>query len=195
MKDSKDFETDQEPVIWVKLKLPGNKTVRIQNWYRQWRQVDSNGKGIPGTETNKSQQSRFLKVALNWAELLKQGETISLSDSNIDLNSDFNNIQSLSESEKKLIQIYRIFQEHIFNNGASAIPTKPTKIYYDKPYSYIDHLVTNWPSKIVHHELIREIFSDHLAVKFTLSNKKVFHAEKYRIIRDFKSINWDDIEF
>ena len=51
----KDIEVKNEPVVWVELTMPGNKKIKIQNYYRQWRELDREGKGLPNTETQKSQ--------------------------------------------------------------------------------------------------------------------------------------------
>ena len=77
--------------------------------------------------------------------------------------------------------------------GATVINTKPTKIYEDKPNSFIDHLITNYPQKILHHKVLDHAFSDHLMVLFTISNKKVINHQKYRIIRKFEQIDWDQL--
>ena len=36
-------------------------------------------------------------------------------------------------------------------------------------------------------------FSDHLMVQFTVSNKKVIHQQKYRLVRKFDKVNWDKL--
>ena len=41
-------------------------------------------------------------------------------------------MNEINESERKLIQIYRMLQEHILNKGASYIKTLPKKIMIEK---------------------------------------------------------------
>ena len=150
-----NIETEGEPVIWVLLKLPGNKSIRLQCYYRQWRQVDQNGYGYTGTETPKSQEDRFQKIANIWEQQIKNGETVSLSDTNLDLSKNFQNTQELSESNIKLVPIYRILQEKVFNAGAAVISTKPIKIHQNRENTFIDHMITNWPNKVIHHEILK----------------------------------------
>ena len=54
------------------MKLPGNKVIRIQNYYRQWRMLDIKGTGIKNTETQKQQNTRFAKIAAIWSQQLEQ---------------------------------------------------------------------------------------------------------------------------
>ena len=188
-----EIETKGEPVIWIELHLPGNKKIRIQNYYRQWREIDKEGKGLPGTETQRSQNIRFQKISQIWSQQLENHEVISLSDTNIDLSKNFFNSDEISDSDKKLTQIYKMMQDNIFNKGASLIKTLPTKIYDKKMNTYIDHLITNYPQKILDHKVLPYQFSDHLMVNFTVSNKTKIHNPKYRLVRKFSKINWDQL--
>ena len=164
----KELEVKDEPVIWLKIKLPGNKIILLQNYYRQWRMLNKEGHGIPNTETTKSQKVRFQKVADVWSQQMQTNEVISLSDTNINLNKNFNSPNLLNDSDRKTIPLFRILQDKIFNMGATVINTKPTKIYEDKPNSFIDHLITNYPQKILHHKVLDHAISDHLMVIFTI---------------------------
>ena len=128
----KNLEAEDEPVIWIQISMAGNKKLKIQNYYRQWRMLDKNGQGIKDTETQKNQNKRFQKVVDIWSTQLEQGEILSLSDTNINLNKNFNNTNEISESERKLIPIYRMLQDKNFNKGATFIKTIPTKIYEKK---------------------------------------------------------------
>ena len=173
--------------------IAGNKVIRVQNYYRQWGMLDKNGNGIPNTETPKNQNIRFLKVAEIWSQQIQKYEVISISDTNINLKKNYNNTNELKESDKKLIPIFRILQKQIFNMGASVIQTKPTKIYEDKPNTFIDHLISNFPQKIIHHQVLDYAFSDHLMVLFTVYNKKVIHKQKFKMVRKFEKVDWDQL--
>ena len=152
--------------------------------------VDNKGVGIPGTESQKQQNTRFKNVVETWSEQLDKGEVISFSDTNINLHKNFNNINEISESDKKLLQIFRMLQDKIFNKGASVLQTKPTKIYENKNNTFIDHIISNHPTKILSHKVLDEIFSDHLIVKVIISNKTICHYPRYRMIRDYTRVNW-----
>ena len=117
----KELETEDEPVIWIQINMAGNKKLKIQNYYRQWRILDKNGVEIPNTETQKHQNERFQKVAEMWSNQLDQGEVLSFSDTNINLSKNYNNSNEISESERKLIQIYSMLQKKCFNKGAYFI--------------------------------------------------------------------------
>ena len=83
--------------------MPGNKKVKIQNYYRQWRQLDSEGKGIKkNTETQKAQDTRFEKVIQIWSDQLDKGEVISMSDTNINLELYYNNLNDMEYQDRKL---------------------------------------------------------------------------------------------
>ena len=143
----KEIEVTDEPVVWLQINLPGNKKIKIQSYYRQWRQLDREGRGIPGTETQKQQNLRFKKIAEQWSQQIQIGETISFSDTNINLDKNFQNTNELENCERKFIPIYRDLNDLIFNRGAAVIKTAPTKIYDDKPNTFIDHCISSHPKK------------------------------------------------
>ena len=104
----------------------------FQNYYRQWRQI-MNERAIPGTESSKSQATRFKSVTNKWAQLLDtNNEVISVSDTNIDLDKDFEQTHQFQHYEREMIQMYKILVSEIFSRGASWIKTLPTKIYPKK---------------------------------------------------------------
>ena len=88
-----------------------------------------------------------------------------------------------------------MLQDNILNKGASFIKTIPTKVYDKKENTFIDHLITNRPHKILSHQVLKYNFSDHLMVKFTISNKSLIHQPKYRLVRKFSNINWDRVNY
>ena len=57
----KDLEYKDEAVVWIQLKLPGNKKILIQNYYRHWRLIDQKGVGIPNTESQKKTEFNISK--------------------------------------------------------------------------------------------------------------------------------------
>ena len=86
-----------------------------------------------------------------------------------------------------------MLQDNILNKGASFIKTLPTKIYVKKDNTFIDHLISNRPHKMLSHQVLKYNFSDHLMVKFIISNKTLIHQPKYRLVRKFAQINWDTV--
>ena len=128
----KQHETPGEPVIWLQIFTGGNKKIWFQNYYRQWRQIQ-NDRGIPGTESPKAQAIRFKAVTSKWAQLLEtSNEVISVSDTNIDLDKDYEQTYNFQHYEREMIQMYKILVTQIFSRGASWIKTLPTKIYPKK---------------------------------------------------------------
>ena len=128
----KEQEVQGEPVIWLKIFTGGNKNFWFQNYYRQWRQIQ-NDRGIPGTESTRAQALRFKAVTEKWAQLLDTNlEVISVSDTNIDLDKDYEQTQNFQHYEREMIQMHRILVTQIFARGASWIKTPPTKIYPKK---------------------------------------------------------------
>ena len=191
-----ELESKIEPVIWIEIqKNGGNKKIRIQNYYRQWQEMDLNG-AIPETKSVKEQTQRFLKVIKIWSNqiLLDQNEIISMSDTNINLNLNYSAPETLEYHDRKMIPLYRILNTQIFNLGASNIKTAPTKINHHKEYSYIDHLITNHPNKIIQPRVIKSGWSDHLITTFTRLTKNQILIPKYRIIRKFNDINWSQVK-
>ena len=117
-------------------------------------------------------------------------EVISVSDTNLDLSLDFNKPNQMEFHERKLIPLYRILNEFFLNLGASVIQTKPTKIHLKKQYSFIDHLITNKPENIINSQVIFNGYGDHLIQKFTRTNKQQVKFPAFRIVRDYKVVNW-----
>ena len=122
--------------------------------YRQW-QVVGTDIAVPNTDTIKKQKERFKKITEKWREAILERETISLSDTNIDLSKDFTQPDSLSDFDKILIPLYRMLNDNIFSNNTSVIKTIPTKVYTRKPNTFIDHLITNCPQKISGHLILK----------------------------------------
>ena len=167
----KQHEASGEPVIWIQIHTGGNKKILVQNYYRQWRQID-NGKAIIGTESPRAQNVRFKSVINKWATLLEhEEEVISISDTNIDLDKDYAKIHNFEPHERVMIPLYRTLVTQIYNRGASWIKTPPTKIHHRKNYTNIDHMFTNQPHKIINHEILKNGASDHLILKFTRTSK------------------------
>ena len=149
------------------LKQGGNKILRVQNYYRQWQEMTDTG-SMPNTKSIKQQTLRFNQIVNIWSQQLsdEKVEVISMSDTNINLNMDYNTPQKLDIDDRKLIPLFRILNQNIFNKGASYIQTKPTKINHKKDYTFIDHLITNYPNKIIHSQVVFDGSSDHLITKF-----------------------------
>ena len=190
----KEIEDLNEPVVWIQINLPGNKKIKLQSYYRQWRQLDREGRGIPGTETQKEQNIRFKKIAEIWSQQIQIGETLSFSDTNINLDKKFQNTNELENCERTFIPIYRDLNDLIFNKGAAIIKTAPTKIYDDKPNTFIDHCISSHPKKIINHKILEGSFSDHLIIKFIISNKKIIHSPRFRMSRDFGKMDWEKVK-
>ena len=188
----KELESKIEPVIWVEIiKTGGTKKLKIQNYYRQWQEINQDG-AIPNTKSVKSQKSRFSQIIKTWANQISNNESeiISMSDTNIDLQINYSTPSQLDIHERKMVPLFRLLNTQIFNIGASVVKTDPTKIHHNKDYTNIDHLITNFPLKIIQPQVIKSGYSDHLITKFIRLNKNPIHQQKYRIMRNFRIVNW-----
>ena len=176
-------------------KLEARKKLRIQNYYRQWQELDENG-AIPETKSIDKQINRFTKITQVWANQLQQNEMeiISMSDTNINTDLDYSTPSDLEYHDRKITPLYRILNNQIFNKGASIVRTKPTKIHHNKENSNIDHLITNIPEKIIQPQIIHSGFSDHYITKFTRITKNPIHHPRYRNMRKFSMVNWSQVK-
>ena len=119
---------------------------------------------------------------------------ISLSDTNVDLSCDYSNPDNLSTHQRAVIPIFRLLQDHILNNGAAPIPTKPTKTYVNKPNTWIDHCITNKPQMISGHQITLCGYSDNLILTFYRKLKKPACQPRFNLCRDLKNIDWKLLE-
>ena len=190
-----ELESDIEPIIWIEVQQRGKQKLRIQNFYRQWQEMNENG-AIPETKSIPKQIVRFKNLTNKWSKQIESENTevISLSDTNINLSLDYSQPDKLEFHDRKLIPLYRILNEMIFNKGASTILTKPTKIHHKKQYSFIDHLITNKPQNILTNQVLFCGYGDHLIQKYYRTNKYQTHFPSYRLVRDFKTINWSQLK-
>ena len=108
-----ESETKSEPVIWIEVFQAGNKKFTFQNYYRQWRKMDSEG-SIEGTESDKAQKKRLNDIVTKWAENIERGDCISTTDININLNHDFNYPSQLQEHDRAQIPLVRMLNETHF---------------------------------------------------------------------------------
>ena len=147
---------------------------------------------ITNTKSIKKQITRFSQIIKIWSQQISEPNTevISMSDTNINLELDYTTPQNLDQEDRKLLPLYRILHQEIFNKGASFIPTKPTKIHHKKNYTFIDHLITNLPNKIIQNQVIFNGSSDHLMTKFTRLSKSLISQPKFRTMRKFSEVNW-----
>ena len=191
----KSLESKIDPVIWIEVQLPGNKKLRIQNYYRQWQQMTDRG-AIPDTKSVAKQKIRFSQITKTWAEQIEteKTEVISLSDTNINLDLDYTSPENLDIHDKNITPIFRILNDTIFNIGASVIKTNPTKINHNKDYTFIDHLITNHPHKIIKSEVLYNGWGDHLIQKYVWKSKIQIRLPQYRIARDYKIVNWSQLK-
>ena len=103
---------------------------------------------IPNTKSIPKQMERLQIVVNVWStELSKPQEVITISDTNINLDLDYSDPNSLPFHDRKLTQLYKYINNKIFNQGAAVIQTKPTKIYQNTPDTWIYHMTTNYPQK------------------------------------------------
>ena len=190
-----ELESKIEPNIWIEIQQKGNQKLRFQNFYRQWQEVSHNG-AIPDTKSVPKQTTRFKNLTKIWSEQIElpNTEVISMSDTNLNLSLDYNQPEKLDFHDRKLIHIYRILNENIFNKGASTILTKPTKIHHNKDFTFIDHLITNKPQNIIHSQVLPCGAGDHLIQKYYKTNKTQIHFPSFRLVRDFKLISWSQLK-
>ena len=95
-----DLESDSEPMIAITVYPIRAQPFNFINFYRQWQIVGLNG-SIPKTKNEKAQFLRFSTVIEKWKTTINERETISVSDTNINLDKNFNDIESLDLNEKK----------------------------------------------------------------------------------------------
>ena len=185
-----DLEIEGESLIIITIHPHRSKPVNICSYYRQWQILKSDAV-IPGTLSDKAQKMRMEAIAIKISLSITERETICLSDTNIDFNHNYNRPELLKQHQRKLIPLVRIFKQHLFDNGMSIIKTKPTKIYFKKPSTTIDHCMTNFPHKIKSHKLQKSGLSDHLYTVYNWSSIGIKNFPKYIIIRDYSKFNWD----
>ena len=137
-----DLETQEEAHLWITIQLKGNRKINLQCLYRQWRQLDTNGHGIPQTQTPASQKERMWNMSQKWKQALKERETISLSDTNINFNYIHLRPEQMDITDRKQIPLMKILQSQVFNDGAAYILTKSTRYnHLTKKYDFLDHLI------------------------------------------------------
>ena len=118
----------------------------------------------------------------------------SVSDTNINLNKDFSNTDSLDiNEEEKTIKLYKLLQNKIFTTGTTLIKTPPTKINVNKENTYIDHIFSNVPQKISSQKIIRNGYSDHFLIQFIRKSKNLKSHPSYTVTRNYNLINWDQM--
>ena len=187
-----DLEPKNESVVWLTIHPKRAQPFNFQCLYRQWQGVGEGG-AIANTNSVQSQVNRLKTITTKWKQSLNERETISVGDTNLDLNIDYTNPTQLSQHNRSLIPIYRVLNEDILSNGAVPIKTRPTKTNIQKPSTWIDHLITNKPEKISDHKIIPTGLSDHLILIFYRKNKNPPHHKKFSLTRNFKEVDWDKL--
>ena len=180
-----DLEVKGDSMIWITIHPHRQPKFNLCNFYRQWQIVTSDGKI--------SQITRIEKYAEKIQISIAESETICCQDTNLDLSLPWDRSDQLNTYDQKLIPVYKTFKNQILDKGLSYIKTEPTKVYHDRPYSAIDHLLTTNPAKIVHHQVIKEGYSDHLPVIFTRISKNPTQHPRYYFHRDFSKVDWDEM--
>ena len=188
-----DLETDGEAVVWLTLHPKGTKPINFQNFYRQW-QFMGPEHAIPNTNSIKSQQNSLKKVVQKWLIAAGERETISASDTNINLNKDYKNLLSMRPFDRALYPLYKILKQEIINSGIIPIKTLPTKTNIHKDDSWIDHLFTNRPLQITNHLLIPTGLSDHKILIFERKSKTPITHPKFNLSRNYSLVDWSLME-
>ena len=190
----KQHETPGEPVIWIQVYTGGNKKFLVQNYYRQWRQIE-NGKAVIGTESPRAQNVRFKNITNKWATLLEnEEEVISISDTNIDLDKDYSKIHNFEPHEKVMITPLQTIGHPDLQQGGIMDKNPPHQNSPQKKYTNIDHMFTNQPHKITTHQVLNNGASDHLILKYTRTAKNQMFFPKYTMFRDYQKICWQEIK-
>ena len=188
-----DLETNIEAHVWITIKLPGGKSINVQSLYRQWQQVGINGH-IPGTDTPQMCKLRFTKTTEMWNKAMDECHTVSLSDTNINLNTINTKPDDMSDHDRKQIPIMRLLKQEILNKGASYIKTKGTRYNHkSKKDDFLDHCITTKPEAITSHKVNVTGDSDHNICEYTLTMKVKISNPRYFISRNFKNIDWDEL--
>ena len=81
----KDMETETEAHVWISVSLPSRRKINIQCWFRQWQQMGIRNI-ILGTDTPDEVMKRFTDIAVKWNKSTQEAETITFSDTNVNLN-------------------------------------------------------------------------------------------------------------
>ena len=183
------LEIEGESLIAITIHPNRTKPVNLISYYRQW-QILTPNTTIPGSQTEKSQKTRLELILKKSQKSIFENETILLSDTNIDFTHDYTNPEKLKTHQKKLIPLVKLYKEYLFDYGVCLIKTKPTKIYFKKPSTSIDHCMTNQPNKIKSHLIQRSGLSDHLYGTFNWASKGPQNEPKYLLVRDYKNFNW-----
>ena len=79
-----DLETSSEAHVWITVSLPAGRKINFQCWYRQWQEVGINGR-IANTNTGPEVTRRMNELADKWTKANQENESITLSDTNINL--------------------------------------------------------------------------------------------------------------
>ena len=151
--------------------------------------VSTNG-AIKNTGTPKAQLTRYTKVIEKWIKSINERETIYNGDDNIDLDKDFTKPESLSILDTKTTPLFNLLKEKIYTAGVSLIRTGPTKHNINSQDTYLDHIFTTSPERIITQTVHRKSYSDHYPVTFLRRTGKVISHPAYILARDYKLVNW-----
>ena len=95
-----DLESEIEPMVSITVYPVRARPFNFINFYRQWQIVGIEG-SVEGTKTDKLQKERFTSVVEKWKISIYQRETIAVSDTNINLDKDFDHPENLDINKEE----------------------------------------------------------------------------------------------
>ena len=188
-----DLETKGEPTVWITIYPKSARPINFQNHYRQWQEMGPTNY-IPNTKDINKQTQLYKKVIQKWMIANNERETISVSNTNIDLNKDYINLPNMGPFNRSLYPLYKLLKEGIIDNGSIPIKTRSTKTNINKPDTWIDHLFTNKPLLITNHRIIQTGLSDHKILIFYRKSKRPIEHPKFYLSRKYSEIDWTSLE-
>ena len=187
----KDLETEAEAHVWITINLPAGRKINVQSWYRQWQEMGVNSR-IEGTNTGTHVKNRITKLTDKWLKASQENETVSFSDTNLNMVNLNKLPNEVNPHDRKQIPAIRILRDKILNNGISIIPTKGTRYnYQSKNEECIDHCMTTHPERLLNQTIHKTGDSDHYIGQFNFSTITKPTQPRYVMTRQWDKINWD----
>ena len=156
--------------------------------YRQWQEVDSNGK-IPNTGSINAQKVRLNKTVECIQKSRSEAETIILADTNINTQKISAPQQEKSHQDKQTSQVSKIFSNSILQAGFTVLNHLPTH-----KTSTIDHIISSEPIKMANITTINTHYSDHQLVVANRLTKTPTRVPRYTSSRAYSKIDYEEMK-
>ena len=179
-----DISNQEEAHVAVAVHLSKKKKKIVHAWYRQWQNI-MNGKKIPATGTTVAQKERLRKTADLFLKSKALGETLILSDTNINTERIQVPESQKTSRDRQTSQVARILSSSILQEGFT-----PTNIAHTHKNSVIDHIFSNLPIKISNVNTSETHLSDHRLVTAFRSTKNPIRKPRYTTSRQYNKIDY-----